>query len=235
MPRDGGGRSGTLRIIADRPRARRVDSSYPLVVHHVPRPSRAGGRLPALLAPLAAVLVGVVVLAGCAAAAPPSFDPSAPCTVDVRIPGAYPTLEALVPPSLDGRPPARLDSGRNCTTTNLTTLADRGISELRFAGGLWESGSAAGVTLAVFEADGLTAADMGEWYEAGARVARRTQALKPSRPLIDGRQGYRLDLLNGDVPQSVIVWPSADGRVVQVVIGASVPESQIQAAITAFR
>ncbi len=203
-------------------------------MHPSPGPSRPGGR-PAALIVLGVLSTVALALAGCTSAAvSPSFDPSTPCTADVRVSGAYPELEALVPARLDGQPPTRLDSGRNCTPTNLGTLAGHGITELRFAGGLWERSSTSGITLVVFEADGLTAAEIGEWYEAGARTARRTQALKPSRPLVDGRQGYRLDLLNGDVPQTVVAWPSADGRVVQVVLAADVSRPEIEAAIAAF-
>jgi len=203
-------------------------------VHLVFRPPRAGGSILALVAALAAALGVAVGLAGCSAAASASFDPRAPCTADARQPGAYPGLEARVPTGFEGRPPTRLDSGRNCTPANLGSLAEHGISEVRFAGGLWEATSSSGVTLAVFEADGLEAANIGEWYEASARLARKTQALKPTRPTIDGRQAFRLDLLNGDVPQTVVVWPSADGRVVQVVIGSGVAEDRIQAGIAAF-
>ena len=152
----------------------------------------------------------------------------------MRVPGAYPALESLVPETLGGRPPTRLDSGRNCTPINLGTLADHGFRDVRFAGGLWATGSTSGVTLAVFEADGLTAAHIGEWYEASARLSSKTAGLRPSRPVIDGRQAYRLDLLASDTPQTVVAWSSADRRVVQVVIAAAVPESEIQAAIAAF-
>jgi hypothetical protein len=203
-------------------------------VHLLSRPPGPGGPLRLLAATLVGVLAVTGILAGCSSAAPVSFDPTAPCTVDVRLSGAYPELEAIVPASLDGQPPTRLDSGRNCTAANLGSLADHGISEVHFAGGLWETTPSSGLTLAVFEADGLEAVHMGEWYEAGARVARRTQALEPTRPTIDGRQAYRLDLLNGDVPQTVVVWPSADGRVVQVAIGSGVAEDRIQEAIAAF-
>lgn len=214
---------------------RRDDSSYPLGVQLVSRPPCAGGPLRLLAALFVRAFAAAVILAGCSsAAAPAAFDPTAPCTADVRLPGAYPELEALVPASLEGSPPSRLDSGRNCTAANLGSLAEHGISEVHFAGGLWETSPSSGVTLAVFEGDGLEAVHIGEWYEASARLARKTQALEPTRPTIDGRQAYRLDLLNGDIPQTVVVWPSADGRSVQVVIGSSVGEDRIQAAIAAF-
>ncbi len=74
----------------------------------------------------------------------------------------------MVPTSLDGQPPDRLDSGRNCTDANLGTLADHGIAEVRFAGGIWERGAESGTTLAVFMADELTSELLGQFYEDGA-------------------------------------------------------------------
>lgn len=193
-----------------------------------PRHATATGRAAALS------LAGVLLLGACTAAAPPSFDPTAACTVDARLPGAYPALEALVPARLFGAAPNRLDSGRNCSTTNLGTLAGHGLTEVRFGGGLWERSKTSGVTLAVFQGDGLSAERLGEWYEASARLSSKTAGLKPSRPIIAGRQGYRLDLLASEAPQTVICWPSADGTTVDVVIGAGVPESDITAAVAAF-
>jgi hypothetical protein len=193
----------------------------------LPARSRAGTVV------LGALVAGVALLGACTSAAP-SFDPAAACTSDARLPGAYPRLEALVPARLFGVPPGHLDSGRNCTSTNLGTLADHGLAEVRFAGGRWDRSQTSGVTLAVFEGDGLTAEMMGEWYEATARLSSKTAGLKPSRPIIEGRQAYRLDLLASEVPQTVICWPSADGKYVWVVIGAGVPESDIQEALKAF-
>lgn len=199
-----------------------------------PGARRARSPLAPGLAPIVSLALAVVV-AGCAAAeAPASFDPAADCTIDQRLPGAYPALEALVPATLFGERPDSLDSGRNCTEKNLGTLASYGIEEVRFAGGLWERSTTSGITLAVFTGDGLTAERLGEWYEATARTARRTAGIRPSRPTIDGRQAYRLDLLVDERPQAVITWPSADGSHVQVVIGAGVPATEIDAAIATF-
>ncbi len=196
-----------------------------------PAPRRSASRTAAL--GVALLVAGAGLLAACSSAAS-SFDPAAACTSDARLAGAYPRLEALIPARVFGVPPTRLDSGRNCTPTNLGTLADHGLREVRFAGGLWERSPSSGVTLAVFEGDGLTAEMMGEWYEATARLSSKTAGLRPSRPMVDGRQAYRLDLLASEVPQTVICWPSQDGSSVRVVIGAGVPESDIQAAIAAF-
>lgn len=200
---------------------------HPLVA----RPAVAG---------LHALLVGGLIalaLAACSGdAGSRTFDPKASCTVDQRLPGAYPALEALVPAALDGRAPDRLDSGRNCSDANLSTLLGHGIEEIRFAGGLWQESATSGMTLAVFTAEGLTAAMMSEWYEAGARAARKTERIETSQPTIGGHEGFRLDALNGESLQTVVVWPSpAADDVVRVVIAADMPEERIQAAVAAFR
>ena len=174
-----------------------------------------------------------VLVAGCSTASA-AFSPTGPCLVDGRQPGAYPALEALVPRQYDGRPPAKLDSGRNCTPANLGTLVDHGVTQLRFAGATWQDSDTQAITLAVFQAPGLDPAWIGEWYEASARQGKLTQGFAPSRPIIDGRQGYRLDLMNNEIPQTVIAWPSASGGVTQVVLAAGESEDRIQAAIRAF-
>jgi hypothetical protein len=186
-------------------------------------------RLAASLLPAA-----VLLIAGCAGGAGATFSPEGPCLADGRAPGSYPGLEALVPATYDGRPPDRLDSGRNCSPANLGTLAGHGIRELRFGGGLWELNRTEGVTLAVFEADALEPAWLAEFYEAGARAGRRTGLIESTRPTIAGRPGHRLDTRNGDSRQSVLVWPSSRAGVAHVVLAADVSEDRIQAAVAAF-
>lgn len=187
---------------------------------------RAGSRLP-LLASL------VLVVAACSTAAAPSFDPSGPCTTDGKRSGAYPDLERLIPATLAGRAPASLDSGRNCTTAQLGTLAGHGLGEVRFAGGVWPDGRG-GTTLAIFSAPGLRSEWIAEWYEASARAARTTGSLQLSKPTIAGRPAQRLDLVNGDSPQTVITWPAPAPGTVNVVLTADEPEERIQAAVSAF-
>src|SRR6476620_3644704 len=101
-----------------------------------------------------AVLLVALVAAACSSA---TFDPSGPCTTDGRAAGAYPDLEALVPRTLDGRPPDTLDSGRNCSAAALSTLGGHGVKELKFAGSTWSSGPDAGTSIAVFSAPKLQA------------------------------------------------------------------------------
>ncbi|TMC65552.1 MAG: hypothetical protein E6J17_01985 [Chloroflexi bacterium] len=168
-------------------------------------------------------------VAGCASASAP-FDPSSACTTDGHFSRAYPELEALVPGSLGGRAPDRLDSGRSCTDTALATLKQHGVDELRFAGGLWEQGSTSGTTLVVFESPmPLDAAWLAEFYEAGARAAKNTAAIE-ARPLsVAGTAGYRLDTLNDDSYQTVVVWPRK-GHVVAALVASGVREVGSRAA-----
>ncbi len=183
----------------------------------------------------AIALLGLVAAAGCGSGSPyTSFDPSIACTTDGRFPGAYPSLEARLPQRFDGRTPNTRDSGRNCTAAELGTLTGHGIHEIRYAGATWELGSGSGVTLAVFTGSGLTAEWLGEWYEAGARAARNTRNISPSRPTIGGRPAYRLDTVNGDSSQTVITWDAPTGDAVYVVLTADVPESRIQEATATF-
>lgn len=165
-------------------------------------------------------LVAVALLAGLAGCAGARFDPSAPCTTDGRQAGAYPALEAVATGTFRGRAPDRLDSGRNCTPQALATLVAHGVSELRYAGATWELGADSGLTLAAFEAPNLEAAWVAEFFEAGARTARNTESVDVRTVAIpDGRPGTRIDALNGESFQSVVVW--SDGEFVRVALVAS--------------
>jgi hypothetical protein len=183
---------------------------------------------------LALTLLAVLAVAGCAGATYTSFDPRSACTSDGRFPGAYPDLEARLPARFDGRGPDTRDSGRNCTAAELGTLAGHGVAEVRYAGATWELGDESGVTLAIFAGSGLTAEWLGEWYEAGARAARRTRNISPSRPTVGGRPAYRLDTVNDDSRQTVITWDAPAGDGVYVVIAADVSEAAIQEALAAL-
>ena len=183
---------------------------------------------------VAAFAVAAVLLAGCSAEAGASFDPTGPCTSDGAAEGAYPELEALVPPAYEGRGPTRLDSGRNCTDTNLGSLKERGIDEVRFAGGTWDFGSDIAVVLAVFRAEDLTAEAMAEWWRTTADDAGRTQITGESKPVIFGAPGYRLDTKTGERLQSVVVWPGGEPGTVNVVLSHNLPDPKIDAGIEAF-
>jgi hypothetical protein len=180
------------------------------------------------------VLVVALAAVACSSAPPPSFDPTGDCTTDGRAPGAYPDLEALVPTKFLDAAPGTLDSGRNCTVTNLGSLSRLGITEVRFAGATWSFGAERAAVLAVFRTHGLTADYMAAFYDESARVAARTKIVGASRPTIAGRLGKRLDTKTGERVQTVVVWPSATTDVVNVVITNDLPDARIQDAIDAF-
>jgi hypothetical protein len=204
------------------------------------RPASAAVRARVLLFAALVALIG----AACGGTAAASFDPTGPCRVDGRVAGAYPQLEALIPKTFDGAPPKTLDSGRNCSAANLGTLASHGVTEVRFAGGVWPDGPNSGLTLAVFQAPGLQADWIGELFEASARSARTTGNIKISKPSVGGVTAHRMDLVNGESAQTVIAWAattdSSQGSasatptgVVHVLIAADEPESRIQQGLTA--
>jgi hypothetical protein len=199
-----------------------VTSPFPPRVFAAPRtlgPVRNVARLVASLALAAGV-------AGCAAGSAASFDPSGPCLVDGQRPGAYPELESLIPPAFEGVAPTRLDSGRNCTERSLGTLASHGIREVRFAGGLWETGQRSGFTLAVLTAPELTAERMADFYEAGARAGRKTEEVKRSIFDLDGQNAWAINTLNGESYQTIAVWDAGPPGVVRaVLVGSDVRET----------
>lgn len=164
------------------------------------------------------LLLFAALAAAALACTSPAFDPTGPCTADGRMPGAYPELEAQVPGSFRGRGPDQLDSGRSCTPAALGPLVERGIDELRYAGGLWSTGSQSGVTLAVFSASGLEPADMLAFYEAGTESSRRIERVETQEYERLGQTYLRLDALNDASDQSIVIW--ADGDLVRVVLVA---------------
>ena len=181
-------------------------------------PPGSGPRRPLRgLSSAAGFVLAAAVVFGCGSAA---FDPLSPCSADAKAAGDYPALEALVPKQFDDRAPDRVDSGRSCTPTALGSLVAHDVAELRFAGSTWDLGSGGGVTLAVLEADSLDAAWVAEFYQAGARVARNTETVdRTTMTLPDGRYATRIDTLNGESYQTVVVWP--DGARVRVALVAS--------------
>jgi hypothetical protein len=175
-----------------------------------------------------------LVVPGCTGSAAVSFDPTGSCTADGSAPGAYPDLEALVPRTYEDRGPTTLDSGRHCTPANLGTLAAAGIDEIRFAGGTWDFGGNRAAALVVFEAPGLTADLLAEFYATSADAANRTEITGTSTPTLAGRPGRRLDTKTGERIQTVMVWPSAAVDRVNVVITNDLPDPKIDAAVDAF-
>jgi hypothetical protein len=168
----------------------------------------------------------VVLLAGCAGAA---FDPTGPCTSDGSASGAYPDLEAQVPKLFRGGAPSVLDSGRTCTAEGLGTLTGHGVKELRFAGSTWETGSQSGLSLAVFtspDGSALPTEWLAEFYESGARTGKNVEKVVPSDFEIQpGVSAHRIDVLNGESYQTVIVWPKG-GVVAAVLVADFIREIQ---------
>jgi len=181
-----------------------------------------------------ALLAVLLLVAGCGTGQAASFDPTGPCTTDGRAPGAYPDLEAMVPQRYRGAAPDTLDSGRNCTVTNLGTLAMLGINEVRFAGGTWTFGAERAVVLAVFRTHGLNAEALAAFYFQSANAATRTKVVDQSAPVIAGRPGRRLDTMTGERTQTVVTWPGSEQDVVNVVISNDLPDARIQDATDAF-
>ena len=185
---------------------------------------------------------GLLVAACADSSPPPSFDPATPCGGADRqeMQGAYPDLEARIPLQVDGQAADSRESGRFCAKATLGTLWDAGILEAQFGGGIWAleatgATSLAGLQVSVFRAPGLTAQLLADEYKSGADASRRVTVVSATNEQVNGRPGFRINLLNGDSRQAIVVWPSADGAVIQVVIGADVGESKVQAAVAAFR
>lgn len=184
-----------------------------------------------------AALIAVSVLLGACgtSAVAATFDPAAPCPAEGRQPGAYPALEALLPGDLDGKAPDSVDSGRSCTADSLGTLAERGVDELRFAGATWKTGGTSGLTLALFEADGLDTRQMLEFYETGARGARRTEKLVTSDMTVGGQPARRLDVLGSDgTGQTVVAWPAGRPGAVWVLLAADVGDARVAQILEVF-
>lgn len=187
-----------------------------------------------LVAILLLALLTALVVGTCASSSAASFDPTGACSTDGSVAGAYPDLEALVPARYMDEAPGTLDSGRNCSAANLGSLADLGITEVRFAGGTWAFGAERAAVLAVFTAPGLTAEALADIYLDSARTANRTKILGATTLTIEGRSARRLDTQTGPRLQTVLVWPSATTDRVNVVITNDLPDARIDDAVAAF-
>jgi hypothetical protein len=182
-----------------------------------------------------AALIAAVV-AACGSSIPVvSFDPSSPCTTDGRQPGAYPDLEALLPTQYEGQPPDNVDSGRSCTEGALGAMFDRGITGVHFAGATWQLGGATALTVAVFEADGLTPVAMIDFYQAGASGNSKVEKIATSDLTVAGRSGSRLDVLLSDgTGQTIIAWPASTAGRVFVLLASDVGDANVLKALDTF-
>lgn len=168
-----------------------------------------------------ALVALALLLAGCGVFGP-TFAPTGACLVDGRAAGAYPDLEARIPKTISGRPATRLDSGRNCSSDALGSLANHGVHEVRFAGATWDESNGNGVSIAVLALPDrdLPVAWAEEFYLLGAENAKHTGNIETSHPTYPGAGPvFRLDTLNDLSFQTVVVWP--DGALARVVIVAT--------------
>ena len=200
------------------------------------RPAVLGRRTPTRPRALVAValVLAVMTLGGCGGGSAASFDVAAGCPTEGRAAGAYPDLEKRIPTSYEGRGPDTLDSGRHCDPESLGTLAKAGFDEVRFAGGTWDFGGERAAALVVFQAPGLTADQIADFYGTSASTANRTTITGVTTPDVAGRSGHRIDTMTGDRVQTVVVWPSGQPDLVNVVITNDLPDPKIQSAIDAF-
>jgi hypothetical protein len=175
------------------------------------------------------VVVIAVVLAGCGS----SFDPTGACKADGSAPGAYAELEAAIPKLYKDAKPINLDSGRTCTDAGLGTLAAHGVKELRFAGGTWSTGTDSGLSLAVFTSPDGSALDpawITEFFETSARAGKNVTSVDTTDyPVTTAISGRRIDVLNGESFQSIVVWKK-NGQVAAALIGNFIREIQTREA-----
>ena len=163
------------------------------------------------------------IVAACGESANPTT-PAAACTADVRAPGTFRQLEALLPLGMIERSPDLLDSGWSCSSAALGSYTAHGIGELRFAGATWDYSNGDATVVAILEGGPLgpplEVAWVEEFYTVGAINARHTGDVKTSRPTMRGAGPvFRLETLNDLSLQTVVVWPA--GRQMHVVIVAT--------------
>ncbi len=164
----------------------------------------------------------ILLVAACGGGPVASFDPSGPCGIDGRAAGAYPDLEAHLPARFEGTAPGVVDSGRHCTEAALGSLIIHKVTSVQFAGATWDLGAGKAISSAIFRLPGadLPADWISEFYNIGARTAKRTENIKTSSPVLPGiGKVFRLDTLNDLSLQTVLVWQ--DGPLVRVVLVAT--------------
>lgn len=182
-----------------------------------------------------ALLLLALAVAGCGSEAPAaSFAATGACAGSGRAPGTYPELETLLATEYEGEAPDSTDSGRSCTPDALGVLADRGVTDMRYAGTTWDLGTGRALTLAVFEGDGVTPEALIAFYEEGARKARRTERLATSDATVAGRPARRLDVLWAASAQSIVAWPDAAGTRTFVLLAADLGDTAVLEALERF-
>ena len=181
-------------------------------------------------APVAATFALLLAaLAGCAPSTTSSPGPAAlACPADVRAPGTYPALEALLPRGMIEAAPNTVDSGVSCSNEALGLYRAQGIDQLRFAGATWDYGNGDATVVAVLFAPpgdqpALQVAWVEEFYTQGALAGRTIDNIDVERPVMRGAgKVFRLEAINNLSLQTVVVWPA--GPYVRVVIVATTVE-----------
>lgn len=166
--------------------------------------------------------MSALLVAACGSGPTASFDPTGPCGIDGRAAGAYPDLEARLPATFEEAVPGSVDSGRHCSEGALGSLIVHDVTSVQFAGATWDLGGGNGISSAIFRlpTGSLPADWIAEFYDIGARTAKRTENIETSRPTMPGPgEVFRLDTLNDLSLQSVVAWQ--DGPLVRVVLVAT--------------
>lgn len=104
---------------------------------------------------------------------------------------------------------------------------------MRFAGSTWQTGRDSGLSLATFTSTGstpLTPEWLTEFYETGARGGRNVESVdNGAYQVAPGLDGRRIDVLNGESYQTVVVWERA-GRVETALVASFIREIQTREA-----
>ncbi len=138
-------------------------------------------------------------------------------------------------PSGASRPPCASRAG-TARRRPSDPWSKRGSRETHFGAGTWDRGGGKAISLVTFEAAGLTADALYESYLAGAVGNTKIHDLETSTPTLGGSPGHRLAFLNGDSSfQRILVWPGDRPGQVKVILAADLVDSDIQAAVDAFR
>ena len=114
------------------------------------------------------------------------------------------------------------------TRTLKQRLKDKGITEVRYAGGTWDFGGNRAAALAIFTAPGLTPEMVFDFYRTSAESANRTTITGESTATLAGHEVQRLDSTTGERIQTVVVWASDDADIVNVVLTNDLPDPKIE-------
>jgi hypothetical protein len=191
-----------------------------------------------LLALVIALCLSVLACAGSAGGTP---GPDAPCggLDEQRAPGFYPDLEALVPRTLPaGGAVEGVESGRYCSARTLGSLRQRGIEELRFAGGQVTEARDRGLGVSVYRADGLDLDALADSFANGAGDARRVSAVLAREISVGGRRAIRIEanVRRFTVQQRLItvVWESRESGSFRAVFATGIEEARLTRTLEAL-